>query len=139
MEIWFRRDFVRSFFLASPEASDVSVCDALRHFGVEASLETVRRDRLLWGLPSGTAQRRRRGRGNRPLRPRPAPGSVGQRLIGELLLRGPGTPRELSERVGASLGSVRASLKAHSMFTCRQRRWHLIGSPGAYRRPYGRK
>ncbi len=137
MPLWFRRDLVRSLFLASPEASDTSVREALASYGVKASLETVRRDRQLWGLPSGSDQRRRRGRGYRPVRPRPGSGTVAHRLIGELLLRGPGTPRHLSERLGVSLAAVRASLKAHSMFTCRQRRWHLIGSPGAYRSPYG--
>jgi hypothetical protein len=128
MDLWFRRDLVRSLLAANPEARDAWVQDALRPWGVTTSSETVRRDRILWGLPSGREQRLRRARGHRYVQPLPASGSVGSRLIGELLRGGPGTIHTLSERTSVPRGTIRAALKAHPMLVCHQSLWCLLGT-----------
>ncbi len=108
--LWFRRDLVRSYLQANPEALDEWVQFALRtQHDIEVSHETVRRDRQTWGLPSGTDQRWRRTHGLPYAVPRPRMGTVGHRVLGALI-RGPRSAADLAEELDAKPASIRRAI-----------------------------
>ena len=125
--LWFRRDLVRSYLAANPEAPDSWVADALRtQHRIGVSEETVRRDRHLWRLPPSGEQTRRRKQGRVYAPPRPAAGSIAQRALGALLER-PMPLRELATRLGAPMPSVRAALKRFPYFRACAKEASVVG------------
>ena len=127
--LWFRRDLVRSYLQANPEALDQWVQFALRtQHDIEVSHETVRRDRQLWRLPSGETQRWRRTHGFSYVAPAPRSNSLAHRALG-VLLRGPRPLADLATELDAKPASVRRALTPLHYISGGATEYRLRGTP----------
>jgi hypothetical protein len=127
--LWFRRDLVRSYLVANPEAPDSWVQDALRTaHRIDVSGETVRRDRQLWGLPTSGVQRRHRLQGRAYAQAAPSHHTLAGRALGLLLIRRMPL-RDLAAALQAPGTSVRAALKRFPYFCACARECRVRGGP----------